>query len=223
MEILQPVYLFSLSFVVGLTGAIIPGPLLSITISESLRKGALAGVLIIIGHILAEILVIAFLILGFLPWIKNFEGLIYLFGGIALSMMSLHMMKIYSKASSFEIKAESKLPREEKLNLIIYGTTFSLFNPSFPLWWLTAGNSLLLYAHELLGSYGLLLALIGHWLSDLVYYSLVSYLVSIGRKGFIKKYVKPISLFLLVIVMFIGIYFIYLGLREQFNFHLGIS
>jgi threonine/homoserine/homoserine lactone efflux protein len=40
---LEFIYLFFLGLVVGLSGAMIPGPLLIYTIAESMRKGALTG------------------------------------------------------------------------------------------------------------------------------------------------------------------------------------
>jgi len=38
--------LFSIGFVLGLTGAMAPGPLLTVTISESTRKGGIVGPLL---------------------------------------------------------------------------------------------------------------------------------------------------------------------------------
>jgi threonine/homoserine/homoserine lactone efflux protein len=38
------------SFVIALSGAMMPGPLLTVTISESPRRGMLAGPLLVLGH-----------------------------------------------------------------------------------------------------------------------------------------------------------------------------
>ena len=46
---------FFSSFVLALSGALVPGPLFTLTVSESLRRGAKAGPLIILGHGLLEI------------------------------------------------------------------------------------------------------------------------------------------------------------------------
>lgn len=44
--------IFVSSFVIGLSGALMPGPLLTATISESSQRGFIAGPLMIIGHAL---------------------------------------------------------------------------------------------------------------------------------------------------------------------------
>ncbi|HRT27943.1 MAG TPA: LysE family transporter, partial [Syntrophales bacterium] len=53
------------SFMIALSGAVMPGPVLTVTISESLRRGFLAGPLIILGHGLLEIALLAVFVLGF--------------------------------------------------------------------------------------------------------------------------------------------------------------
>ncbi|MEA1895812.1 MAG: LysE family translocator, partial [Euryarchaeota archaeon] len=42
-------------FVIGLTGAIVPGPMLFATIDASLRRGWIAGPEIVLGHALVEV------------------------------------------------------------------------------------------------------------------------------------------------------------------------
>ena len=51
-----------LGFTIGLTGALVPGPMLFATIELSLKKGWLAGPEVVFGHILVE-LVLSILIL----------------------------------------------------------------------------------------------------------------------------------------------------------------
>ena len=47
--------IFISSFIIGFSGALTPGPVLSVTIVESSRRGFLAGPLITLGHGLAEL------------------------------------------------------------------------------------------------------------------------------------------------------------------------
>ena len=42
--------IFISSFVIALSGAMMPGTLLTVTISESSRRGMIAGPLLILGH-----------------------------------------------------------------------------------------------------------------------------------------------------------------------------
>ncbi|MBE3588674.1 MAG: LysE family transporter, partial [Thermoanaerobacteraceae bacterium] len=56
--------IFSTAFVVGLSGAMMPGPLLTVTIGESARRGFAAGPLIVLGHALLEGALVVALALG---------------------------------------------------------------------------------------------------------------------------------------------------------------
>ena len=50
---------------VAFSGAVMPGPLLTYTIQQSLVHGTKSGFIIIIGHALLELLVITLIFLGF--------------------------------------------------------------------------------------------------------------------------------------------------------------
>lgn len=56
--------IFATSFVVGLTGAMMPGPLLTLTVAESARHGFRAGPLLILGHGILEAALIVALTAG---------------------------------------------------------------------------------------------------------------------------------------------------------------
>src|SRR4030042_696276 len=82
--------IFSFSFLVALTGAMAPGPLLTYTIVQSVktnRRGYLMGVWVIIGHALLEMGIVIFLLLGFSFVLKNMMvvRIIGTIGGIILA------------------------------------------------------------------------------------------------------------------------------------------
>ena len=52
MELLA---IFTTAFVVGFSGAMMPGPLLTVTIGESARRGFSAGPLLVLGHAVLEL------------------------------------------------------------------------------------------------------------------------------------------------------------------------
>ena len=52
------------SFLVGLSGAMMPGGLLIVNINETIKRGLFGGVLAITGHALTELLVVIGLSLG---------------------------------------------------------------------------------------------------------------------------------------------------------------
>ena len=49
------VVIFFSSFMIALSGALMPGPLLTVTISEATRRGTVAGPLMILGHGILEL------------------------------------------------------------------------------------------------------------------------------------------------------------------------
>jgi len=90
--------IFSFSFVVALSGAMSPGPLLTYTIVRSVRaksRGYLMGVWVITGHALLEMAVIILLLLGFSLVLKNdwvVRG-IGVLGGIILLVFGISMLR----------------------------------------------------------------------------------------------------------------------------------
>ena len=65
------ILIFTSSFVIALSGALMPGPLLTVTISESTRRGAVAGPLMILGHGILELALILALLAGLAPILKR--------------------------------------------------------------------------------------------------------------------------------------------------------
>ena len=59
------------SFVIALSGALVPGPVLSVTVSESTKRGFIAGPMIIFGHGVLEVVLIGIIFLGFADVINN--------------------------------------------------------------------------------------------------------------------------------------------------------
>ncbi|MFQ5892554.1 MAG: LysE family transporter, partial [Candidatus Methanofastidiosia archaeon] len=52
------------SFLVGLSGALSPGPVLVATITEASKRGFVAGPLIVFGHAVLELILILSLVFG---------------------------------------------------------------------------------------------------------------------------------------------------------------
>ncbi|HPP13333.1 MAG TPA: LysE family transporter, partial [bacterium] len=46
------------SFVIALSGALMPGPLLAVTVERSVRDGFIAGPLVVLGHGLLEVILV---------------------------------------------------------------------------------------------------------------------------------------------------------------------
>ena len=112
------VTIFSSSFVLALSGALMPGPVLTVTISESARRGAIVGPLIILGHGMLELLLVLALLAGLAPLLTRSEvfAFISLSGGGILLWMSYTMFRNLP-GMKLNVRATDEKPR----NLVLAG------------------------------------------------------------------------------------------------------
>ena len=194
------------SFWVGLSGAMVPGPMLTVTISDSLKKGSRAGPLVVLGHVIAETTLIILLILG-LGWVIGSPWVTMIIGGVG------GVMLIYIGYSIARSPVPEEIPGDgdpiEKRGSVLSGIVTSVTNPYFYLWWATVGWAFMLKGIELAGIIGILSFLVGHWGADLSWFSLVSFFTSKGRHVLPGKRYHIMMMICGVFLVFLGIYFIY--------------
>ncbi|OYT53214.1 MAG: lysine transporter LysE [Candidatus Altiarchaeales archaeon ex4484_2] len=212
-SLLLSTYLLFLGFVVGFSGAMIPGPLLVFVISDTLKKGRWSGPLAIMGHALVELFIVVLIFYGLYSFIQDYGSWIYLLGGLMLAYMSYLLYRDSSSYPDFRLE-EKAMNRKLAYGSILGGIIFTLFNPSFPLWWATAGSALILEGMKQLGYVGMVLVVVGHWGSDLFYYSFISSLISRGREDTLKKAYQPLMIILAFFLAFLAVYFIDQGLNS---------
>jgi len=170
------------SFVVALSGALMPGPLLTITVGEATRRGFWAGPLIILGHGLLELALVLLLLAG-LDSVLNrpvILGTVGLVGGGVLAWMGLGLLRA-SRTSRLQF--ESGEAAHTGLHPIWSGIFMSLANPYWLIWWLTIGLGYMIFAAKF-GLLGVFLFFAGHILADFAWYTLVSAAVAYGRNFF---------------------------------------
>ncbi len=170
------VAIFFLSFGIAFSGALAPGPLLTLVIRESFNRGPWAGPLIIIGHAILEIIMIGLILLGLDQFLENpvLRNGIILFGALILIWFGSITLKTKAEAAL----AASSAPQK---NLILAGIIMSAANPYWSLWWITVGTGLILSALKA-GVSGLAWFFAGHILADLIWYTFISAIIGSGRK-----------------------------------------
>ena len=173
----------AVAFGLGLSGAVAPGPLLSVVIAESARRGAWAGPLIVLGHGLLEgaLVVALFAGVGKLVASPLVFGVVGLVGGAALLWMGRALLR--PGQPELELQAggpASGIPLSGAGRLAGLGILVSLSNPYFTGWWATAGLTQMSTAMTL-GAAGVAAFFTGHITSDLAWYSAVSVAVGRGR------------------------------------------
>ena len=162
-----------LGFVIGLTGALAPGPTLVATINASLSGSWTAGLRISLGHIIVELVIFILIVFGLAAVAQPYMAAIALVGGIALILFGV-LTILGSRTASLDQK--ETLPAG---NPVVAGLVSSAANPYFWIWWLSVGSAMVIAGLE----GGLLLAavfMIGHWAADTGWFTLVAAGVSRG-------------------------------------------
>ncbi|MEN6321436.1 MAG: LysE family transporter [Syntrophaceae bacterium] len=202
--------IFFSSFVIALSGALMPGPLLTITISESSRRGVLAGPLLIAGHGILELLLLVTLVLGLAPFLQRDDVFIIvaISGGFILTWMAVGMFRALPTLS---LSMEAK--EVKRHSLLIDGILFSVANPYWFIWWATIGFGYVLYSWRF-GMVGIVVFFIGHILADLVWYSAVSLAVGKGRSLFTDRFYRGLIGTCASVLIIFALYFFYAGIQK---------
>lgn len=195
--------IFIISFTIGLSGALAPGPLLATVIYESAKNGFKAGPLIIFGHALLEMLMVALILIGLSRFIQSptLVKAIFFTGALIFIYFGISMLRSLPKVS-----LDFKKDYRKSTNLIFTGIAMSIANPYWTIWWLTIGLGLVLTAQKQ-GLLAIGIFFSGHISADLGWYSLVSLLIGRG-KGFVpqKAYKIMIAICAITLIGF-GVYF----------------
>ncbi len=189
------------SFLIALSGALVPGPLFTLTVSESVRRGAATGPLIILGHSLLEIMIVVLVLSGLSPFLRHdtTRQLISIIGGCMLVVMGILLLRDVPKAR-IDAPAEKK---GKGMNLIVTGMVGSITNPYWVIWWATIGLGYLVSSLRF-GMAGVVVFFLGHISADLAWYSLVSYAVSKGKTIMGEKGYRAILLFCGIFLILFG-------------------
>jgi threonine/homoserine/homoserine lactone efflux protein len=165
---------FLLGLVVGLTGALAPGPTLVATINGSIAGNWKIGPKVTLGHMIAESVIFILIVLGLATLALPYTTTFALTGGIALIVFgALTIMGSRGATLSGPVTGTVGNP-------YLAGLVTSAANPYFWIWWLTIGSAMVIAG--LAG--GIVLAavfMVGHWCADLGWFTLVSTGVSRGK------------------------------------------
>ena len=195
--------MLTLGFLIGLTGALAPGPTLVATINASLKGGWSAGPKVTLGHAAVELVMVLLIIAGISMAIGEYSWVIAGVGGIALLIFGA-MTISEARTARIDLSGE----KAEITQPFVAGIVTSISNPYFWIWWFTVGSALLIGAY----TGGVILALafiLGHWAADLGWFTLVS--IGIHHGSFIlheKVYRWILGLCGFFLIMF-GAYYLY--------------
>ena len=206
--------IFLKSLIIGYSGAVMPGALLTYVMNQSMKKGVKVGYLVIAGHALLETVLMVLIFLGLNQVLaSNAMSIIVSFfgGGLLIYLGIKGIMEILTGKLTVAFDESAKTDSDGKV--VLAGGLISLANPYFIIWWAGIGMVLLFEAYHLFGITGVFLFGIGHFLADLSWYVFISLLVS-KTKGFLNIKVYRIVAFVLsaALVAF-GIYYVISGFK----------
>lgn len=192
--------IFATSFLVGLTGALSPGPLSTMAVREGARRGFWAGPALAAGHAVVELVLVIGLALG-LSHVLDQDAVaaaIALVGGLFLVWLGAQVIRL---APRQEVRLEGEAVAADPVaggeglagrsrvwtpligaaTLVVAGAALSVSNPFWFLWWVTLGTAYVAEALEQ-GTAGIVSFYSGHILSDLAWLSLIAFALASGRR-----------------------------------------
>ncbi len=204
--------IFTTSFVVGLSGAMMPGPLLALTIGETARYGFWAGPLLTLGHVILELALVIALVLGLSQFIGGelVLSIVGIVGGTVLLIMGLFTVRRGWQKVPLPVVSSASIVQNRKL--VLSGILVSTSNPYWFIWWATIGMTYLLWSLKL-GIAGVASFFTGHILADLSWYALVAFIIARGRKVISGTVYRWLLLVCGLALVALGGYFITSGIR----------
>jgi threonine/homoserine/homoserine lactone efflux protein len=202
--------IFLSAYLIGFSGALAPGPLLSVTVSDSFRRGIKAGPQLITGHAILEAFTVAAVAAGLTRLVENSTvyGVIAFVGGAFIAWMGLQLaLGAVKKTIVLQLDADTG---QSRFGPLMVGALTSLANPYFVLWWLTVGAGYVVMSLRF-GLPGLLAFYSGHILADYTWYTAVSAAVAGGRRFVSQKIYRAVVFCCGVFMMGMAAWFLHSG------------
>ena len=225
----SPAGIFVSSFIIGLSGALMPGPLLAVTIRHTTRQGFLAAPLLVLGHAILEAALLCLLVLGLTEWLSGDAAVtvIALLGAAMLLRMAAGMAREvrtlrFAGGGPPDSGPEASVPAgrgggDGPLRPLVDGIVASASNPYWSLWWATIGLGYMVLSRGQ-GLLGLASFFAGHILADAAWYLFVGSAVAAGRGWFTDRVYRGVVGACAVFLVFFALSFGYMGLSRLLRF-----
>lgn len=230
------------SFIVGLSGAMMPGPVLTVTIGETAARlrtgfpgagrdandrsllpteiGRFRRRIQVRGALVGPLIVLGHGILEILLVVGVILGLGRLLvlgpviGTISLVGGAVLLWMAWGMFRSVKcLSLRTTTSAEGGRHPILAGILTTLSNPYWILWWATIGLSYIALSLKL-GPVGLVSFYVGHILSDLAWYGSVSVTLALGGRLLTDRTYRGMLATCAVLLLGFGLYFGYAGVRH---------
>jgi len=198
---------------VALSGAMMPGPLLVMTIARAAEDGFWTAPMLMLGHVIAELATVILLVKGAGRFLKRpgVFGIIAIIGAAFLLYMAYGTFTYSGTGPA--ITGSGTTPDSARLPDPVSGLVLSLTNPYWTMWWVTIGTSYLALAQKC-GTAGIAAFYSGHILADIGWYCAVALLVATGSQFLTGDIYHGVLMALSIVLGGMGIYFLVSGVRS---------
>lgn len=204
--------IFLTAFLVCFSGAVVPGPLFTVTVGEAARRGFIAGPLVVIGHAFLELVLVIGLVKGLGEYLTRpavGAGIAFLGGAVLIYLGYGMVREVRGQQINFNtgggaVNLGEKTPFWHP---VFTGVVASVSNPYWSLWWATVGLGYITLALKK-GVPGIAAFFSGHILGDLLWFTLVAAVVAGGRRFFSANAYRWVFLFCGVFLVGLGGYFL---------------
>jgi threonine/homoserine/homoserine lactone efflux protein len=207
------VEIFFGAMVVGFSGALTPGPMLTLVISSTAEKGFWTSFFIVVGHALLELLVVAAFFLGLIRYLENplISKIIGIVGGVFLLYLGVDILVSVARRKfriDFKSMIEKRTINARSTGIIIMkGVLVSLMNPYWYIWWISIGAAFIIKSVKFdMG--GVTAFYTGHISADFIWYLFIGFLISTGRRFLNQKVYNGILIACSIFLFYLGIRFI---------------
>ena len=188
------------AILISLSGVMGPGPLTVVAVGHGARSPR-SGALIAVGHGLVEFPLMALIVIGLAPILRNdtVSASIGLAGGLVLLWMGYGLLR---SVRGVQMRAE-----ERAGSPLMAGILMTAGNPYFIVWWATVGATLVFRAWEF-GFWPFVLFAAIHWSLDLIWYFILSSASFRGTKLLGTHFLRGVSLVAGLLLLFFGVRFV---------------
>jgi threonine/homoserine/homoserine lactone efflux protein len=188
------------------SGALAPGPLFFVTISQGARSGAKSGLVFSVAHTLVEFTLVMLLAFGLLT-VAN-KPIVKLAVGVAGGVVLLVFGAIQIHNSLTSKFAETQSGQVATRNLLLIGLAFTGLNPFFIVWWLTAGANLILLSLEFASLAGVVFMYICHVWMDYAWLTSIAHFSKMGTNIVEFKWYRLIMAVFGAVLIYFGLTFL---------------
>jgi threonine/homoserine/homoserine lactone efflux protein len=188
------------AILISLSGVMAPGPLTVVVVGKGAHSPR-AGAMIAVGHGLVEFPLMALIVIGLAPALRNATAAasIGLAGGVVLLWMGYGLLR--------SLRRSEESSQERAASPLMAGVLMSAGNPYFIVWWATVGATLVFRAWEF-GVWQLVVFAVIHWSLDLVWYFVLSVASFRGTKLLGTGFLRGVSLVAGLLLLFFGVRFV---------------